>query len=225
MALKKVKSRSFGTMVQKSKTLRSPDNLIGVTTRPATEAEGQAFTRLGSNELHIAFLKKWASAAIQNDSNDPAQYEKLIKKSIAADSAYFAARVLKRLDGIEAGLKLVERLGDVESLRRIASQITREALTLASEIHALTIVDNERPLFTGTQNAQNLRESSSAANTARRKERSREWILWNAEATQIWTRNPSLSRQAVAQQVKVKLRLHERVRTIAKKLNKPGTAG
>jgi hypothetical protein len=212
-------------MAQKPKTLCSPDNLIGVTTRPATEAESQAFARLGSNESHIAFLRKWASAAIQNDSNDPAQYEKLIKKSSVADRAYFAACVLKRLDGIEAGLKLVERLGDVESLRRIASQITREALTLASEIHALTIVENERPLFTGTRNAQNLRGSSSAANTARRKERSREWILWNAEASQIWTRNPSLSRQAVAQQVKVKLRLHERVRTIAKKLNKPGTAG
>ena len=49
-------------MAQSPKTLRSPNNLIGVTTRPATKAEGQAFAQLGSNETLIAFLRSWAMA-------------------------------------------------------------------------------------------------------------------------------------------------------------------
>jgi hypothetical protein len=211
--------------VDKVLSLRSANNLIGVTTRAATEAESHAFVQLGSNESRIAFLRKWASDAIQNDSKAPAQYENIIEQSSTADRAYFAACMLKRLDGIEGGLKFVERLGDVESLRRIVPHLIHEALALASEFHALTIVDNERPIFTGTRNAQNLRQSSSAANVARHKTRSREWTRWNAAAAQIWTRHPGLSRQAVAQQVKVKLGLGERVRTIAKQLKKPGTAG
>ena len=120
---------------------------------------------------------------------------------------------------------MIERLRDADSLRRIALHAINLALVLASEFHALTIADNERPIFTGTRNAQNLRQSSSAANVVRQKKRSREWARWNAEAAQIWARHPRLSRQAVAQQVKVKLGLGERVRTIAKRLKKPGTAG
>jgi hypothetical protein len=212
-------------MAQSLKTLRSADNLIGVTTRPATETERQAFAQLGSNEPQIAFLRKWASDAIQNDSKDPAQYERIIEESSAADRAYFAACMLKRLDGIEGGLKLIERLGDVESFRLIVPHLIHEALALASEIHALTIADNERPIFTGTRNAQNLRQKSGAANAARHKERSRARAKWNAAAAEIWARNPGLSRQAVARQIKVKLGLDERERTIAKRLKKPGTAG
>ena|SRR6516225_3636031 len=133
--------------------------------------------------------------------------------------------MLKRLDGIEGELRLIERLRDADSLRRIALHAINQALVLASEFHALTIADNERPIFTGTRSAQNLRQSSSAANVARHKKRSREWARWNAAAAEIWTRHPRLSRQAVAQQVKVKLGLAERARTIAKQLKKPGTAG
>jgi hypothetical protein len=212
-------------MAQSPKTLRSPNNLIGVTTRPATKAEGQAFAQLGSNKTLIAFLRRWASGAVQNDAKDPAQYEKIIEESSAADRAYFAARVLKRLDGIEGDLKFVDRLRDADLLRQIALRVIHEALALASEFHALTIADNERPIFTGTRNAQNLRESSGLANTARRSERSREWAGWNAKAAQIWERHPKLSRQAVAQQIKIKLNLDERDRTIAKRLKKPGKAG
>jgi hypothetical protein len=211
--------------VDKVLSLRSANNLISVTTRAATEAESHAFVRLGSNESRIAFLRKWASDAIQNDSKAPAQYENIIEQSSTADRAYFAACMLKRLDGIEGGLKFVERLRDPDSIRRIALQVIHDALALCSEFHALTIVDNERPIFTGTRNAQNLRESSRAANAARHNERCRERAQWNDEAAQIWARNPELSRQAVAKQLKLKLRLSERERTIAKQLKKPGTAG
>jgi hypothetical protein len=212
--------------VGKVTSLRSAKNLISVTTRPATEAESHAFVQLGSNESRIAFLKKWASEAIiLNDSKDQDPYEKIIKESSSADRAYFAACMLKRLDGIESGLRLLERLRDTDSLRRIALRVIHDALVLSSEFHALTIVDNETPIFTGTRNAQNLRESSRAANAARHRERSRERAQWNDEAAQIWARHPELSRQAVAKQVKLKLRLSERERTIAKQLKKPGTAG
>ena len=212
-------------MAQSPKTLRSPNNLIGVAARPATETESQASDWLGSSESLTAFLRSWACAAIQNDSKDPAQREKIIKESSAADRAYFAACMLKRLDGIEGGISLVKRLRDTDSLRQISLHAIHEALVLASEFHALTIADNERPIFTGTRNAQNLRDSSSSANTVRHGERSRRWARWNAEAAQIWERHPKLSRQAVAQQVKIKLNLAERDRTIAKRLKKPGTAG
>jgi hypothetical protein len=78
-------------MAQSLKTLRSADNLIGVTVRPITETESQDFAHLNSNESRIAFLRTWASAAIKHDAKNPSLYERIIEESSAADRAYFAA--------------------------------------------------------------------------------------------------------------------------------------
>jgi hypothetical protein len=202
-------------------TLRSPKDLLSVTWRNLEDNEAETFAQLCSNQARISVLRKWAEAAIRADDKDPAEYRKIIAESKIVDRSYWSARMLKRLDAIQAGLAIVERSADVELARKIALNIVNDALLLASEFHGLTIADNERPIFTGTRNARNLRESSSAANAARHKERTREWSRWNAVAAEIWSRNPTLSRPSVAAQIKIRLQLGEDEGTIAKRLKKP----
>jgi hypothetical protein len=89
----------------------------------------------------------------------------------------------------------------------------------------LTITDHEQEIVTGARTAKIMRESRSKANAARHERRGGEWARWNIKAAQIWQRQPKLSRQAVAGRLKSVLKLGEDVRTIAKRLNKPGMAG
>jgi hypothetical protein len=209
-------------------TLGSPNDLLSVTLRNLEDNEVEKFARLGSNQARVAVLREWAEAAIRADNKDPSDYREIIKESEAvseiADRSYWSARMLKRLDGIQAGLAIVERSADAELTRKIALNTINDALLLASEFHELTIADNERPIFTGTRNARNLRESSSVANATRHKGRAREWSRWNAAAAEIWERHPKLSRQSVAAQIKTRLQLVEDEGTIAKRLKKPRKA-
>jgi hypothetical protein len=188
------------------------------------DSEAEKFGRLGSNQARIAVLREWAEAAIRADNKDPVEYRKIIAESETVDRSYWSARMLKRLDAIQAGLAIVERSADAKLARKIALNIINDALLLASEFHAQTIADNERSIFTGTRNARNLRESSSVANATRHKERTREWSRWNAAAAKIWERHPKLSRQSVAAQIKTRLQLVEDEGTIAKRLKKPRKA-
>jgi hypothetical protein len=198
------------------KTLRSPRDLIGISSRPL--GEGEDLRQIGSNQERIAFFKGWAIAAIRNDGKDPQQHQTIIAKSSKADRSYFAASTLKRLHEIEQELKILDRLSDTEAVRRIALHVIHQALALASEFHALTVADNEMPLATGAQILGGLERRRTVVNAKRHAVRSREWKKWNDEAKKIWTRQPQLSRQAVAARVKGNLRLTEAVRTIAKKL-------
>jgi hypothetical protein len=206
-------------------TLRSPNDLIGVTSRRLeSKHEAEKFAQLGSNQARIAVLREWAEAAIRADNKDPTEYQEIIARSETADRSYWAACTLKRLDGIKAGLAIVERSPDAESVRRIALHIVNDALVLASELHELTIADNERSIFTGTRNARNLRENSEEANLARKQARKREWARWNAKAAVIWKRRPKLSKRDVARLIKIDLQLSDKIDTIAKRLEKPRKA-
>jgi hypothetical protein len=198
------------------KILRSPRDLIGSTSRPPDE--GEDLGQIGSNQARIAFLKNWATAAIRHDGKDPQQYQKIIAEPTKADRSYFAALMLKRLYDIEQDLNILDRLSDIEAIRRISLHVIHQALSLASEFHALTGTDNEMPLATGAQILEGLERRRTVANAKRHAVQSREWKKWNDEAKKIWTRQPQLSRQAVAALVKRNLRLAEAVRTIAKRL-------
>jgi hypothetical protein len=206
-------------------TLRSPNDLLSVTWRPLKDNEAEKFARLGSNQARIAVLREWAEAAIRADNKDPVDYREIIKASETvskiADRSYWSARMLKRLDGIQAGLAIVEHSPDLEIVRDIALRIINDTLLLATEFHELTIADNERPIFTGTRNARNLREKSAAANLAYKKARERDWARWNVKATDIWKRRPQLSKRDVARRIKNDLQLSDQIDTIAKRLEKP----
>ena len=221
------------TQWSRPKTLRSPKGLIGLTSRPAGEGEGLKFEQIGPNDFafkpiagemicsHIAFLRDWATAAINLEGKDPAQYQKIIEESAFTDRAHCAALMLKKLEDVEGDLIDVEQCSDADAVRRNALNAINHALVLAFYVHALTVADNEAAIFTGTRISRSLGLNSRAANTARHAERDREWLRWNAEAKQIWERHPKLSRQAVASRVKKNLGLDEAVRTIAKRLTKP----
>jgi len=209
-------------------TLRSPNDLLSVTWRNLEDSEAEKFTRLGSNQARIAVLREWAEAAIRADNKDPAEYQKIIAESETVsqivDRSYWSARMLKRLDGIQAGLAIVERSADAELTRKLALNIINDALLLASEFHEQTIADNERSIFTGTRNARNLRENSEEANLARKEARKREWARWNAKAAEIWKRRPKLSKRDVARLIKIDPQLSDEIDTIAKRLEKPRKA-
>jgi len=202
-------------------TLRSPKDLIGITSREASETEGRDFGRIGSNQASIEAFKNWAVTAIRNDGKYPEQYQKIIAESAKADRSYWAALMLKRLYEIEQDLALLDRLSDADSVRRLALHVIHQTMVLASEFYGLTVSDNEMPIATGAQMLRGLETRRAIVNAKLHTIRSREWKKWNAEAKTIWMRQPQLSRQAVAMRVKANLRLTEAVRTIAKKLKKP----
>jgi hypothetical protein len=201
------------------KTLRSPKDLIGITSRPANE--GEDLRQIGSNQSLIAFLKNWAITAIRHDGKDPQQYLKIIAESAKADRAYCAALTLRRLYQIDHELGILDRLSGAEAVRQIALHVIHQALALASEFHDLTIVDNEKPLSAGAKILGGLETRRDIVNARLHAKRSREWKKWRDEAKKIWARQPRLSLQAVARLVKRNLRLAEAERTIARKLTRP----
>jgi hypothetical protein len=208
--------------------LRSPNDLLSATWRALKDNEVEKFARLSSSQARVAVLREWAEAAIRADNNDPSDYLEIAKASETvskiADRSYWSARMLKRLDGIQGGLAIVENSPDLEIVRDIALRIINDALLLSTELHGLTIADNERPIFTGTRNARNLREKSAAANLAHKKARERVWAQWNVMAAGIWKRRPKLSKRDVARRIKSDLQLSDQIDTIAKRLKKPGMA-
>jgi hypothetical protein len=204
-------------------TLRSPKDLIGITSRPASEAEVSEFGQIGSNQARIDFFRNWAITAIYNDGQDPEQYQKIIAESAKADRSYCAALILKRLSNIEQDLTILDRLS-AGPVRQIALHAIHQTLVLVSEFHALTIADNEMPIATGAQMLGALDQKRTVVNAERHAKRSREWKKWNEEAGRIWGRHQTWSRQAVAAHVKGSLKLTDAVRTIAKRLRKPGMA-
>jgi hypothetical protein len=229
-----------------STTLRSPKDLVGVIERPAGKDEGFK-VEIGPNNAwkkwkprdvtgdtirsHITVLKNWATSLLVGDGGEPALPKRPRKKDrragetvTFADRAYWARRVLKKLDDVESDLINVERASDVDTVRRHAFTVLYNAVVLSSEIHNLTIVDNEEPIVTGAAVRGGLATKRGIVNDARHRKHARGWKLWNAEAQKIWERQPRLSRNAVALRVQGSLRLTEAVRTIAKRLKKPGKA-
>lgn len=174
----------------------------------------------------IASLREFSTAVIRREGKDPSQYQDIIEGSEFADRAYIAALMLQTLDDVGNNLNNVEEgWGDFTFMCQSALDALFDALRYAHYLELFTVADHEQEIVTGKRTAENMRESSSRANAARSKRRNREWARWNAEAAPIRERHPKLSRQALARQVKLKLGLDERERTIAKHLKKPGTAG
>jgi hypothetical protein len=220
--------------------------LIGVIERPARKDEGFKVEIDPTNSgikwtlpdatgdtirSRITVLKNWATSLLVVDGGEPALAERPRKKDwrateavTFADRAYWARRVLKKLDDVESDLINVERASDVDTVRRHAFTALYNAVVLSSEIHNLTIVDNEEPIVTGAAVRGGLATKRRIVNDARHRKHARGWKTWNAEAQKIWERQPRLSRNAVAARVQGNLRLTEAVRTIAKRLKKPGKA-
>lgn len=231
---------------ERSTTLRSPKDLIGIIERPAGKGEGfkveidptkskikWTLPDVTGDTIRsrITVLRNWATSLLVGDGGEPTLPERLRKKDrrtteavTFADRAYWARRVLKKLDDVESDLINVERASDVDSVRRRAFTALYNAVLLSSEIHNLTIVDNEEPIVTGAAVRGGLATKRRIVNAARHRKHARGWKTWNAEAQKIWERQPRLSRYAVAVRVKGNLRLTEAVRTIAKRLKKPGKA-
>ena len=231
---------------ERSRTLRSPKDLIGVIERPARKGEGfkveidPTKSRIkwtlpdvtgDTIRSRITVLKNWATSLLVGDGGEPALPERPRKKDrraaeavTFADRACWARRVLKKLDDVESDLINVERASDVDTVRRHAFIALYNAVVLSSEIHNLTIADNEEPIVTGAAVRGGLATKRTIVNDARHRKHARGWKTWNAEAQKIWERQPRWSRNAVAARVKGNLRLTEAVRTIAKRLKKPGKA-
>lgn len=227
-------------------TLRSPKDLIGVIERPAREGEGfkvdidPTKSRIkwtlpdvtgDAIRSHITVLRNWATSLLVGDGSEPTLPERPRKKDrrateavTFADRVYWAKSVLKKLDDVESDLINVERASDVDTVRRRAFTALYNAVVVSSEIHNLTLVDNEEPIVTGAAVRGSLAAKRRIVNDARHRKHARRWKVWNAEAQNIWERQPHLSRNAVALRVKSNLRLTEAVRTIAKRLKKPGKA-
>ena len=231
---------------ERSTTLRSPKDLIGVIERSAGKGEGFKVeidpTKSGIKwtlpdvtgntiRAHVTALRNWATFLLVGDGGEPSLPERLRKKDqratepvTFADRVYWARRVLKKLDDVESDLINVERSSDVDTVRRHTFTAIYNAVVLSSEIHNLTIVDNEEPIVTGAAVRGSLATKRRIVNDARHRKHARGWKAWNAEAQKIWERQPRLSRNAVAVRVQGNLRLTEAVRTIAKRLKKPGKA-
>jgi methionine aminopeptidase len=84
---------------------------------------------------------------------------------------------------------------------------------------------HEPAAMTGTKQRRTLAETRERVNRQRRHDRSQEWARWQSEAEKVWNQRPQLSRNAVAAQVKSKLKLADAVGTIADRIKKPGEAG
>jgi hypothetical protein len=233
------------TMAKHRVTLRSPKGLIGVTERPAGKGEGFKVEKISppafkwtardvtgdTIRAHIAVLRNWVTFIGFGDDDEatppelPRKRDRRVTEAVTfADRADWARRVLKRLDDVERDLIDVEESSDTDAVRRHAFTAIYNAVVLSSEIHNLTVADNEAAIFTGTRISRGLKAASEAANKRRKTAQSSEWTRWNAEAHNIWERHPKLSRQAVAAQIRTNLRLAVKVRTIAKRLTIPVTA-
>ena len=147
---------------------------------------------------------------ISSEGQDPAHYQDIIRQAktaenATADRAYCAASVLERLDDVERELGEFEReLAQVKrevdesersliaSLRQSAYNAIYYALALASDVHALTVVDNEGGI------SQQIALAESRETARAKTSRAAEHKEWNKAAN--W--KPGLSKLAVARGVK-----------------------
>ncbi len=95
----------------------------------------------------ITYLRSWVNEMITSEGKDPSQYQDIIRQAktaanATADRAYCAACVLERLDDVEREMADIKP-GPIAALRRSALNAIYYALALATDVHALTVVDNE----------------------------------------------------------------------------------
>ena len=85
-------------------------------------------------------------------------------------------------------------------------------------------LDWEKHALRGKKNLDAIQYGSRTSNQQRYQDREKEHQRWNVEATRIWKRSPNLSKRGVADMVRRRLGLTEKIGTIADKLKKPPTA-
>jgi hypothetical protein len=207
------------------------------------ELTDRARTHVGSAtremiQERITYIREWAKQMISSEGKDPSNYQDIIRQAkmtenLTADRAYCAASVLERLDDVERELGEVERgPGQVRperveveremdesernalaSLRNSVHKAIYYALMLSTDVHVLTVVDNESGIAQQAALPES-RKSASAQNS-----RSFDHQKWNRAA--VW--EPGLSKEKVAERVREKLKLPQKAATIAKRLKKPRT--
>jgi hypothetical protein len=179
-------------------------------------------------QKRITSVRGWAKEMITSEGKDPTNYQDIIRQTKTAenatgDRAYCAACVLERVDDLEQEMgKMIREMAQAErkmaeserylltSPRQKALNAIYYALALESDVHALTVVDNEGGIAQQIGLEENREKARSVTS------RADEHKKWNTAA--VW--KPGSSKLAVAIIVKRKLNLPEKAETIAKRLEK-----
>ena len=127
----------------------------------------------------------WANALIESEGKKLKDYRTLAKgDSESLDRVRAAALMLMRLDRIKA---YVSQPG-------VSMAALEQALLLASDVHQLTVVDNERDIVRGEAD----REELAAKNAKRRIDAEPGHADIRSRAERVWKKRPELSASAVA---------------------------
>ena len=130
--------------------------------------------------------RRWANALIESKGKNPKDYRTLAKgDSEGLDRLRAAALVLVRLDRIKS-----PHVGQPG----VSMAALEQALLLASDIHQLTVVDNERDIVRGETD----REELAAKNAKRRTVAERGHADVRSRAERVWKKHPELTASAVA---------------------------
>jgi hypothetical protein len=117
------------------KTRRSPEGLIE--NRVPDALPDYQLERLLADDFQA--FKGFAGAIIEASGKNPEQYWELSQSDVL-DHVCLAAKVIKQVTKIEASIPLVERS---PAQFRV---VLHDAMVLASFVHQLTIVDNEKSI-------------------------------------------------------------------------------
>jgi hypothetical protein len=108
---------------------------------------------------HLAGKLEALRAAIrQQGLGHPAEYTKLAHESETLDRACAAARLLTRLDRVQACLERLVR----RSANDVIYDLIYEIFLFASEVHQLTVIDNENAIAAWLRSIEGAREGGKA---------------------------------------------------------------
>jgi hypothetical protein len=140
---------------------------------------------------YISNWRTFAAGLIEASDKKPADYNAIAKGDVL-DRACAAALVLKHLDKVEIYLRAIDRdFADRSEPMLIALM---EALSLATRVHQLAIVDNEIDISTTMARRRFLKE--------RRINKSKQAIsqchIFQKKADEIWRKHPDWGKSQVA---------------------------
>jgi hypothetical protein len=139
----------------------------------------------------IDHWRRWADPLIESDGKNPKDYWTLAKGDGGGlDRVRAAALVLVRLDRIKA---YVGQPG-------VSMAALEQALLLASDVHQLTVVDNERDIVRGEAD----REELAAKNAERRTAAELGHADVRSRAERVWKKHPKFSASTVAKIIEPK---------------------
>jgi hypothetical protein len=132
-------------------TVRSPKGLIEIASTTGhsrltpTSTPGEFRIEADSSarqdiDGYIVYLRGWASDMIKADGKEIVEYRRLAQSDVL-DRATAAARLLVRLDRLQVLYRSLSARDQA-----IAGNVILETLYTATEVHYLTVVDNETPI-------------------------------------------------------------------------------